>query len=359
MRRALLLTLASSAACLVVVAAALAQDGQQPPAPPPRSGEQREASLSPEDRARRAKVVARVGDVRITIGDVEDAINQQSPFLRVRYRDPAELRSFVEGMIRFELLARAAERANFGDDPEVRRVVNQNAVQQLIRRDFDERITPESVPEVDVRAYYEANPGEFSRPELRRASHIQVASREEAERLLTKARAADNRGFRELAREHSLDPETRLRGGDLRYFDREGRSRNTADPPVHEAIARAAFELAEVGDVSEPVQVDQRYSIVKLTGLRPAEHRSFEQAAPTIRMRLWRQRRQDALENLVARLREQANVQVHYDRLRPIRLDPPEREDADPHAEAPAPATPAETEEGAAPAEPAQAEGTP
>lgn len=351
MRRALVLTLASSAACLLAVAAALAQDEEAQPSPQQtQSPEQREAQLSAEERARRAKVVARVGDARITIGDVEDAINQQSPFLRVRYRDPAELRAFVDGMIRFELLARAAERANLGEDPEVRRVANQNAVQQLIRRDFDERITPDSIPDADVRAYYEANPAEFSRPELRRASHIQVATREEAERLMTKARAADNRGFRELAREHSLDPETRLRGGDLRYFDREGRSRNSADPQVHEAIARAAFGLAEIGDVAEPVQVDQRFSIVKLTGRRPAEHRTFEQAAPTIRLRLWRQRRQDELEALVARLREQANVQVHYDRLRPIRLDPPEREDEDPHAEAPG----AVSEGAEEPAEPAR-----
>lgn len=347
MRRALVLTLASSAACLLIVAAAFAQDGDDPP--PPQPTEQRQ--LSPEDRARRAKVVARVGEARITIGDVEDAINQQSPFLRVRYRDPQELQTFVDGMIRFELLARAAQRAELADDPEVRRVAKQNAVQQLIRRDFDERITPEGIPDADVRAYYEANPGEFSRDELRRAAHIQVASRDEAERLMTKVRAADARGFRELAREHSLDPETRLRGGDLRYFDREGRSRNSADPRVDEALATAAFGLAEVGDVAtEPVHVGERWSIVKLTGTRPAEHRPLEQAAPTIRLRLWRQRRQDELEALVARLREQANVEVHYDRLRPIRLDAPEREDegGDEHGAAPARAT---VEEAPTPAE--------
>ncbi len=358
MRRVLALTLASSVVCLLGVAAALAQDGDDPPQPQQaqaQPGQARQAELSPEERARRGKLVARVGDARITVGDVEDAINQQSPFLRVRYRDPAELRSFVDGMIRFELLARAAERAGIGDDPEVQRTAKQNSVQQLIRRDFDERLTPDSVPEADVRAYYEANPGEFSREELRRAAHVQVASREEAQRLMTKVREADARAFRELAREHSLDPETRLRGGDLRYFDHEGRSRNSADARVHEAIAAAAFGLAEVGDVAEPVQVGERWSIVKLTGRRPAEHRTLEQAAPTIRLRLWRQRRTDELEQLVARLREQAHVEVHYDRLRPIRLDAPEREDADDEDdEGPAQATVREEPE-EAPAAPAEA----
>mgnify|MGYP006206019399 CR=1 FL=1 len=32
-------------------------------------------------------MVAKVNDVTITVGDVEDAINAQSPFLRARYRE--------------------------------------------------------------------------------------------------------------------------------------------------------------------------------------------------------------------------------------------------------------------------------
>lgn len=324
MRRALLLTLLSALISAGVGVAALAQDGEDPtPAPAPA------AELSPEDRARRAKVVAVVGETRITVGDVEDAVNQQSPYLRVRYRDPAKLREMVESMVRFELLARAAERAGMNEDPEVRRVAKQNAVQQLIRRDFDERITPESIPPEDVQAFYEAHPEDFTREELRRAAHIQVATRADAERLLARAREADARGFRELAREHSLDPETRLRGGDLRYFNRDGQSRTPSDPAIAEPLARAAFALAENGDVSEPVQVGERWSIVKLTGSRPAEHRSLADASPSIRLRLWRERRQGALEELVARLRREGRVEPNYDSLRMIRLDPPEREDQD------------------------------
>ena len=330
MRRALALTLASVSLCAAVVTIALAQEGEDTPRldptqPPPAQPPAPPRELTDEDRARRAKVVARVGEARITVGEVEDAINEQSPFMRVRYRDPEALRTFVQSMIRFELLARAAEREEIANDAEVQRVVKQNAVQQLIRTEFDERITPESISDADVEEYYRTHPDEFSRPELRRAAHIQLASREEAERLMTKARGADAREFRQLARDHSVDPETRLRGGDLRYFDEEGGARNRRDPQVDEALARAAFALAEVGDMAaEPIQVGERWSILKLTGRRPAEHRSLEQATPTIRLRLWRERRQQAMEDFVARLRREANVQVDYDLMRPIRLDPPE-----------------------------------
>ena len=333
MRRAVSLSLVSFLCGSLAVAVAIAQDGAhdgtqaqheqaQPPTPAPER--------TPEDQARRAQVLAQVGETIITVGEVEDAVNEQSPFLRARYRDPEQLRAFVDSMVRFELLARAAERAHVGETPEVRRVVQQNAVQQLIRRDFDERITAESLPAADVQQYYDTHPDEFSRPELRRAAHIQVASRVDAVTLMTKAAGADAREFRRLAREHSLDPETRLRGGDLRYFDDTGHARNDRDPQVDQALVRAAFAIEEVGGVSpEPIQVGERWSILKLTGRRPAEHRSFEQSEPTIRLRLWRERRQDTLESFVERLKREAHIAPNYDLLRPIRLDPPEREDAE------------------------------
>lgn len=349
MRRVSILTLASLLACGTVMAAlpgALAQDeepqrdptspGQAPREAPP------EPERTPEEVSRRAGVVARVGDVTITVGQVEDSINEQSPFVRIRYRDPAQLREYVQSMIRFELLARAAENAEIGENEEVVRAVKQNAVQQLIRRDFDERITVESVPQADVQAYYDSHPREFSTPEMRRAAHIRLASREEAERVLAEATEADTREFRDLAREHSTDPETRLRGGDLRYFDEDGQPRNPRDRPIDEGLARATFSLDEVGDVSaEPIQLGEEWSILKLTGRRPAEHRTLEQAAPTIRLRLWRQNRQSSLEELVTRLRREAGLDdVNYDLLRAIRLDEPEREDqAAPEEGAPPPAS--------------------
>jgi len=347
MRRVLLLSLTSVLACGLVTVA-LAQDGegepeQRDPTQPGPSGDGEAApERSAEDEARRAQAVARVGDVTVTVGEVEDAINQQSPFVRMRYADPAQLEQFAQSMIRFELLARAAERAEIDDDEEVVRATKQHMVQQLIRRDFDERITVSSVPQADVQAYYDANPAEFHTPEMRRAAHIRLGSREAAERLLAEARAADTREFRALAREHSTDPETRLRGGDLRYFDETGQPRNSRDPQVDEGLARAAFALEEVGDVSaEPVQLGEHWSIVKLTGRRPAEHRTVEQAGPTIRLRLWRQTRSQALEDFVAGLRRDAGIEnIPYEALRGIELDEPEREDEQAAAGgAPAPAS--------------------
>lgn len=302
-------------------------DPTQAPASPTAGPAQQ--VLTDADRERRSHVIARVGGVTITVGEVEDQIARQSPFMRARYRDQAQLRDLVQNMIRFELLAREAQRQGFGDDPEVRDATAQSAVQQLIRERFDEPITPDTVPAEDVRAYYDAHPDEFSRPEMRRASHILVATRERAQELRDQARSADARTFRQLAQEHSLDAETRARGGDLQYFDDQGRSPTSADTPVDTAIVRAAFALAEVGDVSEPIEVDGQWTLVKLTGRRPAEHRTIDDAGPSIRLRLWRERRQRAIDEFVEGLRGRATVETHYERMQPIRMEPPERTSED------------------------------
>jgi len=328
-----------AAAIVASAPSAIAQESGMPdPDPTQPTGEPPPVVRTPEDEARRAQAVARIGEVTITLGQIEDEIARQTPFMRARYRDRAQLEELVSTLVRFELLAREAERRGMGTDSEVREATAQSAVQQMIRRDFDERITVESIPQADVQAYYDAHPEEFSRAEVRRASQIVLETEEEARALVEEARSADARRFRQLAQERSIDPESRQRGGDLRYFDDHGVSPNSADPAVDEAIVRTTFALTNVGDVSDPIAVGpadgtRRWTLVKLTGLRPAEHRAVEEAGQGIRLRLWRERRQEALEAFVVELRGQITTEVHYERMAGIRFDPPDRLSDDPHAE--------------------------
>lgn len=316
------------------LAPAVAAAQTDPTVPPPSStvppSTTTPAAPPADEAARRARVVARVGDVTITLGQVEDEVNHQSPFMRARFRTGTALREHVSEMIRMELLAREAERRGFGDDAEVTDAVRQTSVQLLIRHDFDERITAASIPAEDVRAYYDEHPAEFNQPEMRRASQIVLATRLEADALVAEASTADARAFRQLVTEHSADAETRIRGGDLRYFDVEGHTPNAADPDVPLEAAQAAFALAQVGNVSGVITEGSRFAIVQLTGIRPAEHRTLSEADASIRTRLWRTTRQAALETFVDGLRARIPTEVFYDRMRGIHMEPPERSSTDP-----------------------------
>ncbi|MFP5462123.1 MAG: SurA N-terminal domain-containing protein [Gammaproteobacteria bacterium] len=141
----------------------------------------------------------------------------------------------------------------------------------------------------DVRTYYDQNKARYGVPEQRRASHILLqadagageearkAARARAEDLLRQARAGAD--FAALAREHSQDPGSAREGGDLGFFGREMMVKPFAD---------AAFALSE-GALSEVVESEFGFHVIKLTGIRPGAVKPFEEVRAEIESDLRRQ----------------------------------------------------------------------
>lgn len=275
-------------------------------------------------REQAAEVVAKVGDTTITVGEVAEALAEQSPYLRARFNSPERRREFLDNLVRFELLAQEAERRGLSKSPEVERTRKQMMIQQLLRERVEDVITLSSVTDDEIRAYYEANTAEFNKPEQVRASHIFIRDRAKAERVLREilARPDDILLFRRLAEENDEDPETSQgsRRGDLRFFSRDGSREDAA--PVPTEVAEAAFGIAEIGGLHPTlVRAGEGYHIVKLTGRRAALSRSLEESRRPIQNRLWRERRERAVEDLVARLRTEANVNENVAALESVQID--------------------------------------
>lgn len=291
-----------------------------------------------EEQARRAQVVVQGEGVEVTVGELEDTISRRGPLARGRFRDPAALKQLAEELAQAELLAQEAERRGYDKNPAVRQVVKDSAAQALVRLEVEDKVTQESIPEADLRAYYDAHQAEFHRPARRRASQLVLESRSEAERLLGEAQKLDARGFSELARNQSKDPASKGQGGDLGYLAREpvGDGSELALPA---AVRAAVFALKDVGDTSEVMEVDGRFAILRLTGERPERHMTFEDAQPSIRAKLWREQRQQALDRLIASLRARDKPQTFGERLSRISFDDMEKHPTG-FAPEPAPAAP-------------------
>ncbi len=276
--------------------------------------------LSQEDAA---KVLAKVDGTTITLGEFVRRINEQSPFLRARYNSPERRREFLDNLIRFELLAREAERRGYGDDTEVQRTLKQAMIQRLMKQEFEARVKISDIPEDAIRKYYEEHSKEYNKPAQVRASHILLKDRATADRILRDvlAKAGDARAFRELARQHSDDESSKSRGGDLRYFSLpEDRLEN--EPDVPEEMARAAFTIQNVGEVHrELVKTSQGFHILKLTGKHKALKRDLEEVRRTIQNRLWREKRQSTLDQFVEDLRREVGVTIDDAALGDVRVD--------------------------------------
>lgn len=130
--------------------------------------------------------------------------------------------------------------------------------------------------EQDVRSYYEQNMARLSGPEERRASHILISAakdapaaerqqaRERAQALLAQVRKASD-SFAQLARQHSQDPGSAPRGGDLDYF-----GRGAMVKPFEDAV----FALKK-GEISDVVESDFGFHIIKLTDIKAPKQKSF------------------------------------------------------------------------------------
>ncbi|MDD9941275.1 MAG: peptidyl-prolyl cis-trans isomerase [Myxococcales bacterium] len=274
------------------------------------------------DAARRKRAVATFKMGEITVGQLEDTIAGYNPLMRLQYHKQEQRETLLKKTLELELLAAEATRRGFGKDQEVAHATRQHAVQTMIQADFDEGESLKQVPEQEVRTYYDANLTEYMRPEMRRASHIKVATKAEADEILAKVKKADLRLFRRLAREKSLDAATKLRGGDLRYFDTQGKTPGNDGEGAPLALARAAFSLKTSGEVfGRAIEVEGGYSVVKLTGIRQKNERTFDQVKGNIRLRLWREKRKKAIDDLVDKLKAEHKPEVHADLIGLVKLD--------------------------------------
>jgi peptidyl-prolyl cis-trans isomerase D len=137
--------------------------------------------------------------------------------------------------------------------------------------------------DADVRSYYEQNVARLSGPEERRASHILITAaktaseadrkkaRELAQDVLVQARKAPD-GFAALARKYSQDPGSASRGGDLDFFGRGSMVKPFED---------AAFALKK-GEVSDVVESDFGFHIIKLVDIKVPKSKSFAELRPSI-----------------------------------------------------------------------------
>ncbi len=295
--------------------------------------EEAEEAASDAEESRRSRVFAKVGDETITVGELEDMLNARSPYGRIRFADPELLKEFADDQLRNELFYQGARKLGYADDPDVSQFVNQTMLQLFVRKEFEESFTPADVSEEQVTQYYEEHPDEFHRPEMRRARHILVGTKKEAEEILATLKD-DQTAFRALAKERSLDTETKLRGGDLLYFTKDGSIVGKEDAErINPTLVQAAFALEQTGDRSKPLDLgDGKWSVLELTGLRPERVQPLDQAEEAIRRKLWRQDREAALDKLMSDLRAELKPEVHPERLDAIVLEP-----AKPNADSAAP----------------------
>lgn len=133
---------------------------------------------------------------------------------------------------------------------------------ELSLDNIEQQIDPDNET---LQKLYIGNEEFYTNPEQRRAQHILLDEESSASAILKEIKEGGD--FSELARIHSKDIATSEEGGDLGLFERE------LMVPEFDA---AVFSM-NVGDISEVVETDYGYHIIKLNEIQPSAFQSFEE----------------------------------------------------------------------------------
>ena len=170
-----------------------------------------------------------------------------------------------------------------------------------------------TITEEAAKNYYDQNKARYGTEEQRRASHILIATegsdkaaaRKKAEEILAKVKAAPN-DFAKLARENSKDPGSAAQGGDLGFF-----GRGMMVKPFEEA----AYRLQN-GEISDVVETDFGFHIIRVTEIKPAQAKSFAEVRSDIEREL---KSQQAQKNFTEAADQFTNmVYEQADSLQPV-----------------------------------------
>jgi peptidyl-prolyl cis-trans isomerase C len=167
-----------------------------------------------------------------------------------------------------------------------------------------------AVTDADLDAFYKANPDQFKEQEQVRASHIlfsvakdaapaaKLATKTEAEGVLKRVKAGED--FAALAKQYSKDPGSAAVGGDLNFFPK-----GQMVPPFD----AAAFAM-KPGDISDLVETDFGYHIIKLTEKRTGRIVPLAEVKDRLSEFLKQRKQQELVQQYLLSLKAKYKVEV-------------------------------------------------
>jgi len=194
--------------------------------------------------------------------------------------------------------------------------VDQNTIKLVLERELKTNVTDE-----EMKKYYDEHPSDFEQPEMVRASHILIGTRDSAtgtelpedkkqakrkqmEDLLKRARGGED--FAKLAREFSEDPGSKDQGGEYTF------PRGKMVP----AFESAAFSL-NTNQVSDIVTTQFGYHIIKLSEKIPAQKVELAKVSDDLKEQLKQRAVQEQLKDYMPKIIQEANVEILDEKLKP------------------------------------------
>lgn len=217
-----------------------------------------------------------------------------------------ELKGYKKGFADDKAFAKALGEAGI-TEAELRKQVGKNlTIQKFIDTKFKGKA---QVTEQEAKDFYNSNQDKFAQPETAHARHILIAAKEtepkadkdrkRAKLVEIKKKLKDGGDFAELAKQFSDCP-SKERGGDLGFFPRG---------QMVKPFDQAVFKMMP-GDVSDIVETEFGYHLIKLEEKKPANTVSFDEAKAKITAYLTQEKVTANIEAFIAEAKGKATIKI-------------------------------------------------
>lgn len=238
------------------------------------------------------KVLAKIGDILVTDADI-DRVIASFPEAQRDYLNSAEGRErILNQRIANTVMALAAKEAGKTLSAADEAAKADFKEQFLAQAEIEEAFQAVVVTDEEALAYYEDCKETFRSEEQVNARHILVDTLEQCQEIKNKITSGEM-SFEDAAKEFSTCPSS-ADGGDLGYF---GHGQMVAE------FDEAAFN-AEVDVVTDPVQTQFGYHLIKVVDKKEAAVLPYEQVAAEIKGQLFQSKQNEVLVTTVEGLKE-------------------------------------------------------
>ena len=246
--------------------------------------------LAPLPAAADDAVIARVNGADIKQSDLDFAASEVGPRLG-NYTPQDRKKVILQYVIEGELMAGAGQTDNLDKADSFAGRLKYHERRALRDAFFDAKIH-DAVNEADAKKIYDEKIGQLKPEQEVHARHVLVTTEAEAKEVADRLKKGED--FATIAKEKSKD--TSVEGGDLGFF-----ARGQMPKPFEEA----AFAL-DVGQISEPVQTQFGWHIIKVEAKRDQPLPAFDQVKDAIIAQLVQAKAQE----VVTGLRDSAKIEV-------------------------------------------------
>lgn len=237
-------------------------------------------------------IVAIVGGEPITEADL--AFTAEDIGADINSIPPDQIRAvLLAQMIDLRLMALAGEKAGVQEDS-LFKMRLEYLTDRALRRAYTKSAVTDTITPEAIEAEYAKQVAAIPDEDEVHARHILVTTEDDAKAI--KAELDAGADFIELAKTKSIEPNAAQSGGDLGYFKRAVMVKPFGD---------AAFAM-EVGQISDPVQTQFGWHIIKLEDRRPAAKPTLEAMTPQIGQQLFVQRYRAIFDEL----RKAATIEI-------------------------------------------------